>query len=52
MKIKKLKHSRKTELPNEDLKGRILKKEEENQPLRNLNQELEEQIKKLKENKQ
>ena len=29
MKIKKLKHSQKTELPNEDLKERILEKEEE-----------------------
>ena len=30
-KIKKSKHSRKTKLSNEDLKGRILEKEEENQ---------------------
>ena len=51
MKIKKLKHSRKIELSNEDLEGRILEKEEENQHLRNLNQELEEQIEKLKEDK-
>ena len=53
MKIKKLKHSRKAELPNEDLEGRILEEEEENhQCLRNLNQELGEQMKKLKEDKQ
>ena len=51
-KIKKLKHSRKTELSNQDLEGRILEKEEENERLRNLNQELEEQIKKLKDDKQ
>ena len=40
------------ELSNEDLKGRILKQQEENHHLGNLNQELEEQIKKLKEDKQ
>ena len=50
-KIKKLKHSRKKEPSNEDLKRRILKKEEENQHLRNLYHELEEQIEKLRENK-
>ena len=50
-KIKKLKHSRKIELSNEDLEGRILEKEEENLRIRNLNQELEEQIEKLKEDK-
>ena len=44
MKIKKSKHSRKTKPFIEDLKGKILEKEEENQCLRNLNQELEEQI--------
>ena len=40
------------ELSNEDLEGRILKQQEENHRLRNLNQELEEQIKKLKDDKQ
>ena len=39
-------------LSNEDFEGRILKQQEENQCLRNLNKELEEQIKKLKEDKQ
>ena len=37
-KIKKLKNSRKMELSNEDLEGRILKHQEENHGLRNLNQ--------------
>ena len=37
---------------NEDLEGRILKQQEENHRLRNLNQELDEHIKKLKEDKQ
>ena len=50
-KIKKLKHSRKIELSNEDLEGRILEKEEENRHLRNLNKKLEEQIEKLKDDK-
>ena len=36
---------------NEDLEGRILKQQEENHHLRNFNQELEEQVKKLKEDK-
>ena len=40
------------ELANEYLKGRILKQPEENRCLRKLSQELEEQIKKLKEDKQ
>ena len=46
-KIKKLKHSSKREHSSEDLKGRILEKQEENQCLNNRNQELENQIKKL-----
>ena len=49
--IKKLNNSQKTEISNEDLEGRILEKEEENQHLRNLNQELEVQIENLKEDK-
>ena len=40
------------ELSNEDLEAKILKQKEKNHRLRNLNQELEEQIKKLKEYKQ
>ena len=40
------------ELSNEYLEGRILKRQEENHCMRNLNQELEEQIKKLKDDKQ
>ena len=40
------------ELSSEDLEGRILKQQEENHHLRNLNQELGEQIKKWKEDKQ
>ena len=40
------------ELSSEDLEGRILKQQEENHRLRNLNQELEEQTKKLKYDKQ
>ena len=40
------------ELSNEDLEGRILKQQEENHRLRTLNQEQEERIKKLKEDKQ
>ena len=45
-KIKKLKYS-KREHSGEDLEGRILEKQEENQCLNNCNQELENQIKKL-----
>ena len=37
---------------DEDLEGRILKQQEENHLLRNLNQELEEQVKMLKNDKQ
>ena len=51
MKIKKLKHSRKKEQANEDLKGRVLENQEENQRQKNLNQELEKEIEKLKEDK-
>ena len=50
-KIKKLKHSRKKEQTNEYLKGRVLENQGENQCLKNLNQELEKQIKNLKEEK-
>ena len=39
------------ELANEDLEGRILKQQEKNHCLRNLNQELEVQIEKLKKDK-
>ena len=46
-KIKKLKTSSKREHSGEDLEGRILEKQEENQCLNNCNQELENQIKKL-----
>ena len=47
-KIKKLKHSSKREHSSEDLKGRILEKKEENQCLNICNQELENQIKKIR----
>ena len=50
-KIKKLKRIRKLEQVNEDFEGKIIKKQEENHCLRNLNQQLEEQIKELKEDK-
>ena len=51
-KIKKMKHSWKTEPSNEDLEGRILEKEEKLQLVRILNnEELDEQIEKLKEDK-
>ena len=46
-KIKKLKHSNNREHFSEDLEGRTLEKLEENQCLKNCNQELENQIKKL-----
>ena len=51
MKIKKLKHSPKKEQPNENHEGRNLENQEENQHLKNINQELEKQIKKIKEDK-
>ena len=51
MNIRKLKHSRKKEQSNEYLEGRVLENQEENQHLHNLNQELEKQIEKLKEDK-
>ena len=50
-KIKKLRRIRKSKQVNEDFEGKIIKKREENHRLRNLNQELEEQIKELKEDK-
>ena len=51
MKIKKLKSTKKAYNSNEDIEGKFLKKQEENQCLLNLNQELEKEIKKLKEDK-
>ena len=39
MKIKKIKNSQKMEASNEYLEGRILKQQEENHCLRNINQE-------------
>ena len=50
-KIKKLKRIWKSEQVNEDYEGKIIQKQEENHHARNLNQELEEQIKELKEEK-
>ena len=49
--IKNLKIIRNLEQVNEDFEGKIIQKQEENHHPRNLNQELEEQIKELKENK-
>ena len=49
--IKKLKNGSKREHSSEDLKGRILEKQEENQCQKNLIQELEKQIKKLENDK-
>ena len=46
-KIKKLKDNNKREHSREDLEGRILEKQEENQCLNNRNQELQNQIKEL-----
>ena len=46
-KIKKLKNSNKREHSGEDLEGKILEKQEENQFLNNRNQELHNQIKEL-----
>ena len=48
MKIKKLKSTKKASNLNEDIKGKVLEKQEENKCLLNLNQELEKQIEKLK----
>ena len=45
--VKKLKHNSRREHSGEDLEGRTLKKLEENHYLKNCNQELENQIKKL-----
>ena len=46
-KVKKLKNSSKKEHSDEDLEGRILEKQEENQYLNTRNQELQNQIKEL-----
>ena len=46
-KIKKLKNNSKREQSGEDLKGKLLEKQEENQCLNNSNQELHNQIKEL-----
>ena len=50
-KIKKLKSTKKAYKSNEDIEGKVLEKQEENQCLLNLNQELEKEIEKLKEDK-
>ena len=50
-KIKKLKSTKKEDKSNEYIKGKVLEKQEENQCLLNLNQELEKEIEKLKEEK-
>ena len=50
-KIKKLKSTKKADNLNEDIEGKLLEKQEENQFLLNINQELEKEIKKLKEDK-
>ena len=47
--IKKLKSTKKADNSNEDIEGKVLEKQEENQCLLNLNQELEKEIEKLKE---
>ena len=41
MKIKKLKSTKKADNSNEDIEGKFLEKQEQNQCLLNLNQELE-----------
>ena len=46
-KIKKMKHSTKREQSGEDLEGKMLEKQEENQCLNNRNQELQNKIKEL-----
>ena len=51
MKIKKLKITKKENNLIEDIEGKVLEKQEENQCLLNANQELEKEIKKLKEDK-
>ena len=50
-KIKKLKSTKKEYNSNEDIKGKVPEKQEENQCLLNINQELEKEIEKLKEDK-
>ena len=47
-KIKKLKSTKKADNSNEEIEGKVLEKQEENQCLLNLNKELKEQIKKFK----
>ena len=49
--IKKLKSSKKADNSNEDIEGKVLGKQEENQCLLNLNQALEKQVDNLKEEK-
>ena len=50
-KIKKLKSTKKAYNSNEYIEGKVLEKQEENKCLLNLNQELDKQIEKLKEDK-
>ena len=50
-KIKKLKSTKKVDNSNEDIEGKVLEKQEEYQCLLNINQELEKEIEKLKEDK-
>ena len=47
-KIKKLKSTKKADNSNEDIEGKVLENQEENQCLLNLNKELNEQLKKCK----
>ena len=49
MKIKNLKSTKKEDNSNEDIEGKVLEKQEENQCLLNLNKELKEQLEKHKE---
>ena len=49
--MKKLKSTNNVDKSNEDIEGNVLEKQEENQCLLNLNQELEKEIEKLKEEK-
>ena len=50
-KIKKLKSPKKERNSNEDIEGKVIENQEENQFLLNINQELEKEIEKLKEDK-
>ena len=50
-KYKNLKSTKKADNSNENIEGKVLEKQEENQCLLNLNQELEKQVVKLKEDK-